>query len=183
MSQDHFLQAATHITRVVHRRRSVLSAMGGLRASPALHSRAVTGAPDRPQCRLPKSLCLAPSSRCLLRNARWHRPGCVPPLTIAGFEQRILNGHGSAQVGFGFMHTSFLGLTVYSRASARGRLSPEPLRLTRPFRAAVLVGPPTQGGASPDTSGLRSALGWFVLAPSGRASKRPALSQCYCLQE
>ena len=113
MSQNHFLQAAAHITRVVHRRRSVLSAMGGLRASPALHSRAVTGAPDRPQCRLRKSLCLAPSSRCLLRCTRWHRPGCVPPLEIAEFEQRVLNRHGPAQVGFGIIHTSFHCLTVW----------------------------------------------------------------------
>lgn len=108
MSQDHFPQAAAHITRVVHRRPSVSSAMGGVRASPALHPGAVTGAPHRPQGRLPKSLCLAPPSRCLLRSFRWHRPGCVPPLEIAEFEQRVLNGHGPAQVGFGFMHTSFL---------------------------------------------------------------------------
>ena len=61
---------------------------------------AVTGAPPRPKCRLPKSLCLAPSRRPLLRHFRRDRPGCVPPSKVAEFEQRVLYEYGLAQVGF-----------------------------------------------------------------------------------
>ena len=50
----------------------------------------------------------------------------------AEFEQRVLNECGLAQVGFGVDSTSFLCLTVSSRSMLRGRLNPEPLRLTRP---------------------------------------------------
>ena len=59
MSQDHFLQAATHITPVVHRWCFALLAMGGARASSTLQLEAVTGVPRRLKCRLPESLCLA----------------------------------------------------------------------------------------------------------------------------
>ncbi len=79
-----------------------------IRLSPALHPRAVTGAPNRPKCCLPESLYLAPSPRFLLRTSRWNRPSCIPPLTIAEFEQRVLNKHGLAQVGFGGIFPSFL---------------------------------------------------------------------------
>jgi hypothetical protein len=34
------------------------------------------------------------------RTSRWRRPGCIPPLKIAKFEQDVLYEHGLAQVGF-----------------------------------------------------------------------------------
>jgi len=47
----------------------------------------------------------------------------------AKFEQRVLYGRGPAQVGFGMLLSSFHRLTL----SSKGKLSPEPLRLTHPF--------------------------------------------------
>jgi hypothetical protein len=67
-------------------------------------------------------------------------PSPVPPVTtrwlrtsagVAEFEQGVLYGCGPAQVGFGDWLSSFHRLTL----SSRGRLSPEPQRLTRPFGA------------------------------------------------
>ena len=46
----------------------------------------------------------------------------------AKFEQRVLYGRGPAQVGFGMLLSSFHRLTL----SSKGKLSPEPLRLTHP---------------------------------------------------
>ena len=46
----------------------------------------------------------------------------------AEFEQGVLYGCGPAQVGFGDRLSSFHRLTF----SSKGKLSPEPLRLTRP---------------------------------------------------
>ncbi len=40
--------------------------------------------------------------------------------------------------------------------------------LFRPFRAAVMLDPSTQGGAPCG----RCALGWFVVAPAGRCGGR-----------
>ncbi len=43
------------------------------------------------------------------RTSRWRRPGCVPPLIVARFEQDVLNERGLAQVGFDvFLVPSFL---------------------------------------------------------------------------
>jgi hypothetical protein len=97
-----------------------------------LPPRAVIGAPHRPKCRLPESPCLAPSSRRLHRTSRWRRAGCLPPPELARCGQGVLYGCGPAQVGFGRWLSSFHGLTV----SSKGKLSPEPLRLTRPVGAA-----------------------------------------------
>lgn len=113
MSQDHFLQAAACGTRVV-RRRHPYHRRREDQVSPALHPRAVAGAPNRPKCCLPESLYLAPSRRFLLRHSRWNRPSCVPPLTVAEFEQRVLNEHGLAQVGFGIRSTSFRQTSPFS---------------------------------------------------------------------
>src|SRR5579864_661993 len=64
-------------------------------------------------------------------------PSPVPPVAScwlrtsardAEFEQGVLYGCGPAQVGFGVQLSSFHRLTL----SSGGRLSPEPLRLTRP---------------------------------------------------
>jgi hypothetical protein len=111
-----------------------------------LPPRAVIGAPHRPKCRLPESPCLAPSSRRLHRTSRWRRAGCLPPPELARCGQGVLYGCGPAQVGFGRWLSSFHGLTV----SSKGKLSPEPLRLTRPERAdpqRVTVGKGEVGGA------------------------------------
>ena len=48
---------------------------------------------------------------------------------IGEFEQGVLHGRGAAQVGFGGQLSSFHRLTL----SSKGKLSPEPLRLTHPF--------------------------------------------------
>jgi hypothetical protein len=80
MVQDRFLQAAACITVVVRSRPSAVSSpRRGFGSPSALHPGAVTGAPRRPKCRLPKSLRLAPSSASLLRHPRWLAAGCVPP--------------------------------------------------------------------------------------------------------
>jgi hypothetical protein len=55
---------------------------------------------------------------------RWLRTS----VEIAEFEQGVLYGCGPAQVGFGDRLSSFHRLTL----SSRGKLSPEPLRLTHP---------------------------------------------------
>lgn len=137
MVQDHFLQAAACITEVVRDRPSARSVpRRGFGSPSALHPGAVTGAPRRPKCRLPKSLDLAPSSASLLRHLRWLVAGCVPPREAAEFEPRVLYGRGPAQVGFGVVLSSFHRLTL----SSGGKLSPEPLRLTRPEGATPRPG-------------------------------------------
>jgi hypothetical protein len=103
---------------------------------------AVLGAPCRPRCRLPGSPCLAPSSTSLLRHPRWLVAGCIPPLNVTEFEQRVLYRRGPAQVGFGVSLSSFHRLTL----SSGGILSPEPLRLTRPFGAQPGAMPPNGCG-------------------------------------
>jgi hypothetical protein len=96
--------------------------------SSALHPRAVTGAPSRPK---------TPSPEVTLPGPYVTPPPPEPPVAtrwllsssvIGEFEQGVLYGCGPAQVGFGDRLSSFHRLTV----SSRGKLSPEPLRLTRP---------------------------------------------------
>ena len=130
---------------------------------------AVLGAPCRPRCRLPGSPCLAPSSTSLLRHPRWLVAGCIPPLNVTEFEQRVLYRRGPAQVGFGVSLSSFHRLTL----SSGGILSPEPLRLTRPERASQrhLLVSPFQGSVAGRGSGPR-ALPWAVMfGPFGANSK------------
>lgn len=55
--------------------------VNGSRGPATLHLGTVTGVPSRPKCRLPESLCLAPSTRRLLRTSRWRRTGCLPRRT------------------------------------------------------------------------------------------------------
>ena len=132
MVQDPFLQAAARITVMVRDRHSARSIPRREFGFPsALPPGAVFGAPSRPKCRLPKSLGLAPSSASLLRYPRWLVAGCLPSRCVAKFEPRVLYGRGPAQVGFGVVLSSFHRLTL----SSGGKLSPEPLRLTRPFGA------------------------------------------------
>jgi hypothetical protein len=102
--------------------------------SSALRPRAVSGAPSRPKMpspgvALPGPFVTAPSpvppvASCWLRT----------PAENAEFEQDVLYGRGPAQVGFGDRLSSFHRLTL----SSRGRLSPEPLRLTRPEGAKTM---------------------------------------------
>lgn len=120
-----------------------------------LHPRAVTGVPHRPKCRLPKSPCLAPTPRRLLRSSRWRRAGCLPPPVLARFGQGVLYGCGSAQVGFGRRLSSFHDLTL----SSKGILSPDPLRLTqrvreRPGKPAT-PSPLSRWGRFPTFTGVR----------------------------
>src|SRR5579864_1691953 len=107
-------------------------------------------------------------------------PSPVPPVAScwlltsardAEFEQGVLYGCGPAQVGFGVQLSSFHRLTL----SSGGRLSPEPLRLTRPSRAlwhlgvkdhrtpetpsGPIYGRPEHSHARVDTYGLCTAPG------------------------
>lgn len=66
-SQDHFLQAAARITPLVpFPAIRMAGRKASIRYSSVLRSRAVSGTPLRPKCRLPESPCLAPSSSHLL---------------------------------------------------------------------------------------------------------------------
>jgi hypothetical protein len=61
MTQDHFLQAATRSTQVVHPRQSARTEDGArLGTSSTLHPRAVTGAPPRPKTPSPGVILLGP---------------------------------------------------------------------------------------------------------------------------
>jgi len=79
MTQDRFHQASTCNT--------VTSAAGNRMTDDGRRIRSLPNASPkgggwrtfRPKCRLPKSPCLAPTTRILLRPSRWTRPGCVPP--------------------------------------------------------------------------------------------------------
>ena len=129
MSQDHFLQAAARITRGVRDRHSASPAAGGkFRFPPALHRGAVTGAPLRPKMPSPGVTLLGPfvtpPSPDLPVATRW----LLTSVEAAECGQGVLYGSGPAQVGFGVGLSSFHRLTL----SSKGKLSPEPLRLTRP---------------------------------------------------
>ena len=101
--------------------------------SSALRLRAVSGAPTRPKMRspgvtLPGPFVATPSpappvASCWLRTSAG----------VAEFEQGVLYGCGPAQVGFGEQLSPFHRLTF----SSVGKLSPEPLRLTRPVGAGI----------------------------------------------
>ena len=99
--------------------------------SSALRLRAVSGAPSRPKMpspgvTLPGPFVTAPPPEPPVASC-WLRTSAE----VAEFEQGVLYGCGPAQVGFGERLSSFHRLTL----SSVGKLSPEPLRLTRPFRA------------------------------------------------
>ena len=80
MAWNHFLQAATCSTHGSPPPITAYPAEGRASDSPVLHPRAVTGTPHRPKRRLPKSSCLAPSTRPLLRSPRWSRASGIPPM-------------------------------------------------------------------------------------------------------
>ena len=84
-TQDPLLQAAAGGTPVVHHRHSARPMVRGNQdfpgASPKGGGWRTTQAKN---CRLPKSLCLAPSRRPLLRTSRWNRPGCLPSRKLRG---------------------------------------------------------------------------------------------------
>ena len=109
---------------------------GRLGLPSALRRRAVSGAPTRPRMPSPgvtlPGLFVAPPSPVPPVATRWLRTSAE----VAEFEQGVLHGCGPAQVGFGDWLSSFHRVTV----SSRGKLSPEPLRLTRPFRARIRLG-------------------------------------------
>lgn len=106
----------THVFRMVlsHSRKAYSEvvyprppATEGFRESPALHRRAVTGAPHRPKMpspgvSLPGLFATVPSPVLPLAPPWLHTPA-----SPAGFEQRVLNECGLAQVGFGIDLTSF----------------------------------------------------------------------------
>ena len=117
------------------------------------------------ECRLPESPCLAPSSRRLLRDLRWRHAGFVPPRELRSSSKMFCTG-GPAQVGFGDGLSSFHRVTV----SSRGKLSPEPLRLTHPYRVR-------RRGAALRSPGSHPGLGSG--GPSGRKRDRiPGQGAC-----
>jgi hypothetical protein len=133
MAWDPFLPAAARSTQVVCTWQSASPCAGReVRDSrQRFIKRAVTGAPTRPKM---------PSPGVVLPGPFVTPPSPVPPVAtpwlrtstgVVEFEQDVLHGCGPAQVGFGDRLSSFHRLTL----SSRGRLSPEPLRLTRPFGA------------------------------------------------
>lgn len=133
MAWDHFLPAAARSTQVVRIRQSASPCAGReVRDSrQRFVKRAVIGAPTRPKMPSPGVVLPGPSvtppSPVLPVATRWLRTS----RGNAEFEQDVLHGCGPAQVGFGDRLSSFHRLTL----SSGGRLSPEPLRLTRPFGA------------------------------------------------
>jgi hypothetical protein len=136
--------------------------------SSALHPRAVTGAPSRPK---------TPSPEVTLPGPYVTPPPPEPPVAtrwllsspeIGEFEQGVLHGCGPAQVGFGDRLSSFHRLTV----SSRGKLSPEPLRLTRPegARTDLPRATPWELGVDPRPSPVRAKqTRSFPREPSGTA--------------
>jgi hypothetical protein len=129
----------------------------GHRASPTLHTGAVTGAPRRPKMpspgvSLPGPFVTAPSPD----------PPVGPPwlhtlAKAARFEQGVLYGRGPAQVGVG---ATFFLLSSPHRLFI-GRLSPEPLRLTQRVRERLGLpaspSPLSQWGQFPIFTGVRVA--------------------------
>jgi hypothetical protein len=130
MAWNHFLQAATCGTHGSPPPITAYSAEGRASDSPVLHQGAATGTPHRPKRRLPKSSCLAPSTRPLLRTPRWDRASFVPPMNYevrAGSSVRARTRTGRLWRIFSLLslpHRLFLG-----------RLNSKPLRLTRPSGA------------------------------------------------
>jgi hypothetical protein len=98
-------------------------------------SGAVTGTSNRPKCRLPKSLCLAPPTPPLLRALRWDDPSCVPPRWCEVRAER------SAQA---WTRTGRLRcfVVLLSVTSPFYRLSAEPWRLTQRVGRRQSLRPP-----------------------------------------
>ena len=102
----------------------------------ALHPRAVTGAPRRPKTPSPEVILLGPfvtpPSPDLPVAARWLLTSAVCCGVWARCSARARTRTGR----LGRLLSSFHRLTL----SSVGKLSPEPLRLTRPFRAGNTMG-------------------------------------------
>lgn len=83
-----------------------------------------------PEVFLPGPFVTTPSSGPAVGN----RPGCIPPLQVARFEQEVLHERGLAQVGFGALSVfSFYTLLSVRLTVSYSRLTKfEPLRLTHP---------------------------------------------------
>jgi len=134
MVQDLFLQAHARATQLVHSQHSAWLSVGRELGIPStLRLGAVFGAPARPKMRTPGVTLPGPFVT---------SPSPVPPVVMrwlltsvetAECEQGVLYGRGPAQVGFSICLSSFQRFTLFSI----GRLSPEPLRLTRPEGASI----------------------------------------------
>lgn len=122
MTQDHSLQAAAGATPVVRRRHSARPATGGNQDFPSASSRGGDWRTTQAETAVSRSLPAWPlRDDPFFRTPRRNRPGCVPPLKVAEFGQRVLNEHGPAQVGLGVICPPFSPLPF-----VRGEL---PLRL------------------------------------------------------
>jgi hypothetical protein len=129
MAGDHFLQAAARITHVVHARHSATPDQGReVRAPVSASSRGGDWRTKQAENAVSRSHLAWP----LRHISSSGNPGgdalAAYLRGVAEFEQGVLYGRGPAQVGFGERLSSFHRLTL----SSRGKLSPEPLRLTRP---------------------------------------------------
>jgi hypothetical protein len=128
MAWDHFLQAAARITRVVLIRHSATPELGReVRALVSASSKGGEWRTKQAENAVSRSHLAWP-----LRHAAFSGDPGGDALAaylrgVAEFEQGVLYGCGPAQVGFSDRLSSFHRLTL----SSRGRLSPEPVRLTQ----------------------------------------------------
>jgi hypothetical protein len=119
--------------------------------SPTLQPGAVSGALRRPKCHLPESLPWPLRDATFFRTSRWLRPGCVPPLKFAKFEERVLYRYGPAQVGL----DDLLILLSSSHRLFFGRLRPSHYGSRTPVGVRTIFCMRTQGAlAGLATAGL-----------------------------
>ena len=134
MAWDHFLQAAAGCTFMVRKRHSArpLSRRGFGSPSTLLPKggawRTMPAHVPSPGVSLPGPFDREPSPALPVARGWLLTSG-----EYAEFEQGVLDERGFAQVGFGVWLSSFHHLTL----SSGGILSPEPLRLARPFRVIL----------------------------------------------
>ena len=83
------LHVSPHRSDCIHHTHAVGKVIKG---PPVLRPGAVIGTPQRPKCRHPGSLCLAPSSPLLLRTSRWSDTSCVPPSILRGSSREFCTG-------------------------------------------------------------------------------------------
>lgn len=134
-TQDRFLQAATRSTPVVRHRPS--ASTGGGRISGVLDAsskggdwRTTQAEVPSPGVSLPGPFVTVPSPDAPVVPP-WLRTPAMSCGVRAESSERVRSRPGRLRR----RSTSFHHLTVSSRSTLRGRLNPEPLRLTRPFRA------------------------------------------------
>ena len=129
MAWDHFLQAAARLTRVVLVRHSATPGEGReFRAPVSASSRGGDWRTKQAENVVSRSHLAWPLRHTAFAGVPGGGMLAAYLRETAEFEQGVLYRCGPAQVGFGERLSSFHRLTI----SSRGKLSPEPLRLTHP---------------------------------------------------